>query len=382
MDKVVIAVDSFKGTMSSIKVAAIIEEAFKQVMPDLKIIKVPIADGGEGTVDCFLAALGGEKVRVEVSDPLLRKIESFYGLLPDEKTAIIEVAAASGLPLIEGEENPLITSSFGSGELIFDALERGCRKFIIGLGGSATNDGGVGLAAALGVRFLNADFKEISLNGAGLKDLKRIDLRGRDPRLEECEIVVACDVSNPLYGEQGATHVFAPQKGADEEVVRVLDENLRNYAEVITKDLNISVHNVPGAGAAGGLGAGLLAFFDAKLKPGIDIVLEQVNFDKLSQDADLVITGEGKIDGQSLYGKVPVGIAQRAKKNNIPVIAIVGDVGEGAEMLYRVGLDAIFSINRIAAPFCEIKYRAEQDLLATSIDVARLLKIGLKYNLD
>lgn len=376
MKKIVIAVDSFKGTMSSIEVCSIIEAGFKKILPDVSTEKVPIADGGEGTVDTFLTALGGERIRVRVKDPLFREIDSFYGILPDGKTAVIEMAAASGLPLVEEERNPRLTSTHGTGELILDAMNHGCNKLIIGIGGSATTDGGIGMAAALGVKFLDQEGNPISLNGEGLEKLSRIDISEKDQRIDHCQVLVACDVDNPLYGEKGAAYVFAPQKGADQEMVEYLDQNLKNYAAVLQKDLGLRVQEIPGSGAAGGLGAGLVSFTPAQLKPGIDIVLDSVNFNDIIADADLIITGEGKIDGQSLRGKVPVGIADRAKTNGVPVIAIVGDVGDQIEEVYKRGIKAIFSINRVAVPFTEARLRSKRDLLETSESIARLLKIA------
>ena len=376
MKKVVIAVDSFKGTMSSIEVCSRIETGFKAILPEIETVKVPIADGGEGTVDTFLTALGGEKIKVTVKDPLFREVESFYGILPDQKTAVIEMAAASGLPLVEEEKNPRLTSTYGTGELMLDALQRGCNKLIIGIGGSATNDGGIGMAAALGVKFLDQEGNPIALNGEGLGQLRRIDVSEKDPRIDRCQVLVACDVDNPLYGEHGAAYVFAPQKGADQAMVEDLDQNLQNYAAVLQKDLGLSVQEIAGAGAAGGLGAGLVAFTPAQLKPGIEIILDAVSFSAIIADADLIITGEGKIDGQSLRGKVPIGIADRAKNSGVPVIAIVGDVGDGLEAIYQRGISAIFSTNRVAVPFSEARLRANRDLLETSESIARLFKIA------
>ncbi len=374
--KIVIAADSFKGTMSSLEVCRLIAASFNRILPEVETIQIPIADGGEGTVDSFLAALGGFKATAQVQDPLGRTIEAVYGVLPDGKTAVIEVAAASGLPLVAGEENPLLTSTYGTGQLILDALERGCKRIIVGLGGSATNDGGVGMAAAWGIRFLDRSDKPIPLNGQGLGRLHRIEMGGKDKRLDSCEILVASDVDNPLYGKRGAAHVFARQKGADPETVLRLDENLRHYSEVLIRELGANVSHYPGAGAAGGLGAAFLAFSRAELKSGIDIILDVARFDELIAAADLIITGEGKLDGQTLHGKVPFGVAQRAKKQEIPVIAVVGDVGEGAEKMYEQGIDAIFSTNRVAVPFSEAKKRSKQDLTAASADLARLLRLA------
>ena len=374
MKKVVIAVDSFKGTMSSIEVCSCIETGFKAILPEIETVKVPIADGGEGTVDTFLTALGGEKIKVTVKDPLFREVESFYGILYDRKTAVIEMAAASGLPLVEEEKNPCLTSTYGTGELIIDALNRGCNKLIIGIGGSATNDGGIGMAAALGVKFLDQDGNSIALNGEGLSQLRRIDQSEKDPRLDQCQVLVACDVDNPLYGEHGAAYVFAPQKGADPPWSRI--DQTSKTTRAILKDLGLSVQEIAGAGAAGGLGAGLVAFTSAQLKPGIEMILDAVKFSALIADADLVITGEGKIDGQSLRGKVPIGIADRARDSGVPVIAIVGDVGDGIEAIYQRGISAVFSTNRVAVSFSEARLRANRDLLETSEAIARLFKIA------
>lgn len=365
MKKVVIAPDSFKGTMSSIQVCDSIEAGIRKVRQDLTLVKVPIADGGEGTVDSFLTATGGKRINVKVKDPLFREINSFYGILPDQETAIIEMAASSGLPLVENEKNPCLTSTYGTGQLILNALDRGCRRLVIGIGGSATNDGGIGMAAALGIRFLNDQNESIPLTGQGLEGLVKIDLSHKDPRLDQLEISVACDVDNPLYGPNGAAYIFAPQKGADEAMVKYLDRNLAHYAEIIRKDLGVMVHEIPGSGAAGGLGAGLIAFLGAQLRPGIDIVLDCVGFDQIISDATLVITGEGKIDGQSLRGKVPIGIGNRAKEHQIPVIAVVGDIGDDINPVYECGIKAIFSINRVAVPFELARSRSRNDLEKT-----------------
>ena len=370
MKKVVIAMDSFKGTMSSSEVCNIIEAGFKSICPHLIIKKVPIADGGEGTVDTFLDVLGGEKIQLKVTGPSFKRVKAYYGILSDKETAIIEMAAASGLPLVKKTSNPLHTTTYGVGELMLDALDRGCKRLIIGLGGSATTDGGVGMAAALGVKFLDSRGNLIPLNGSGLKHLSFIDLKGKDPRIDQCEIIAACDVTNPLYGKDGAAHVYAPQKGADLGTVLLLDSNLKYYGEILEESLGIIVQALPGAGAAGGLGAGLAAFTSATLKPGIEIILNSVDFDNLISDADLVITGEGKLDSQSLHGKVPIGVLRRAKKQNIPVVAIVGTVGEGIEKIHKCGFEAIFATNRLALTLEELKYRAQDDLFATAKDVA------------
>lgn len=374
MRKIIISPDSFKGTMSSIEVCNIIEQGIENIFTDTEVIKIPIADGGEGTVDAFLTAIGGEKIKTKVKGPLFEEVEAFYGILPDKETAVIEMAAASGITLVEDKKNPLLTTTYGTGQLILDALNKGCSKIIIGIGGSATNDGGIGMAAALGVKFLDKENEEIDLNGRGLEKLERIDISGIDKRVKGCSIVAACDVDNPLYGLTGAAYVFAPQKGADERMVKILDENLKNLAGIVRRDLDMDVQNIPGSGAAGGLGAGLVAFAGAKLQPGIKIVLDVVKYDEIISNADLIITGEGKIDGQSLRGKVPVGIAEKALKYHIPVIAIVGAVGDEAEKVYERGITSIFSTNLQPVPFEQAKICCRENLLKTTESVMRLVK--------
>ncbi len=370
MKKVVVAMDSFKGTMSSPQVCNIIEAGFKSVYPDLMVKKVPIADGGEGTVETFLGALGGQKIQLNVTGPSFNPVKANYGILSDEETAVIEMAAASGLSLVKGSSSPLYTTTYGTGELMLDALDRGCKRLIIGLGGSATTDGGVGMAAALGIRFLDRNGDSIPLHGGGLRHLFSIDLEGKDPRIDQCEILAACDVTNPLYGKNGTAHVYAPQKGADLKTVLQLDSNLIHYGQILEKMLGIKVQTLLGAGAAGGLGAGLAAFTSATLKPGIEIILNSVDFNSLISDADLVITGEGKLDAQSLYGKVPIGVLRRAKIQSVPVVAIVGTVGEGIEKIQECGFKAIFATNQLELTLDELRERAQDDLFATARDVA------------
>jgi glycerate kinase len=375
LKKIVIVPDSFKGTMTSIEVSNIIENGIKHIRPEIETIKIPIADGGEGTVDAFLCALGGKKVMMRVKGPCFEEVDAFYGILPDGQTAVIEMAAASGLPLVGDKKDPCNTTTYGTGQLIRDALDKGCKKIIIGVGGSATNDGGIGMAAALGIKFLNKDNEQILLTGGGLSEFDHMDLAGKDSRLEECLIEVACDVDNPLYGKEGAAYVFAPQKGADEKMVELLDQNLKHYAGILSRDLGIQVQNIPGAGAAGGLGAGLLAFLNAKLLPGIQIILDTVGFDEMIKDADLIITGEGKIDGQSLRGKVPIGIAQRARKQKVPVMAIVGAIGNGIEEIYSNGIHAVFSINKEPLPFEIAKDYSKENLLYTTESLMRFATV-------
>lgn len=341
----VVAPDSFKGSASSKEVARAIASGLKVALPEAEIDLVPMADGGEGTVNALVEATGGKIVTIEVTGPLGEPIEGFFGILGDGETAVIEMAAAAGLHLVPlKKRNPLATTTYGVGELIKAALDMGCRRFIVGIGGSATNDGGAGMAQALGAKLLDENGNEIGFGGGELSKLARIDISTLDKRLQESEFLVACDVTNPLTGPEGASAVYGPQKGATPEMVKVLDENLRKYAEIIRKDLGVDVENVPGAGAAGGLGAGLIAFCQAKLRRGVDLVIEAVRLDERVRKTDLVITGEGKLDFQTGFGKVPYGVAQLAKRHNKPVIAIVGQMGEGAERCREWGIDACFSI--------------------------------------
>ena len=343
--KIIIAPDSYKGSLSAKAVAECIERGIKKIYKKAHIVKIPMADGGEGTVQSLVDGTNGKIIKLKVKGPLLREVDAFYGILGDGKTAIIEMAAASGLPLISNEErNPLKTTTYGTGQLIKSALDMGCRKIIIGIGGSSTNDGGTGMLSALGVKFLDQRGNDIGLGGESLANLYTVDVRDMDPRIKESIIIAACDVDNPLCGLNGAAHIFGPQKGADEKMIEILDENLSNFSEVIKRDLGIEIKDIPGSGAAGGLGGGLLAFFNAKLKRGIDIVIETTNLQENIKDADLVITGEGMIDYQTAFGKTPFGVAKVAQKYNVPVIAIAGGIGKDAESLYDKGFNSIFSI--------------------------------------
>jgi glycerate 2-kinase len=343
--KIVIAPDSFKESMSAMEAACAIEKGFQKVMPDAEYVKVPMADGGEGTVRSMVDATGGEIRKETVTGPLGTEVEAFYGITGDRKMAVIEMAAASGIHLVPKEKrNPLVTTTKGTGELIRAALDQGVKRIVIGIGGSATNDGGAGMAQALGAKLLDKDGNPLGVGGGELSKLDSIDLSQLDPRLKEVHIEVACDVDHPLTGERGASAVFGPQKGATPEMVAILDANLARYAQVVKETLGIDVDPIPGAGAAGGLGAGLVAFLGASLKRGVDVVAEAVQLDKHMAQASLVITGEGKIDGQTIHGKTPVGVAKRAKKYGIPVIGIAGMLGENCDAVYRHGIDALFSI--------------------------------------
>jgi glycerate kinase len=373
---ILIAPDSFKGSLTSLQAANAIERGILKAAAScgvkVDVDKVPMADGGEGTVEAIICAAGGRMVRTKALDPLGRETDSFFGLLPDG-TAVIEMAAASGLNLLKPEErNPMKTTTYGTGQLIKAALDYGSRKLIIGIGGSATNDGGTGMAQALGVRFLDAEGKEIGFGGGELSRIAKIDVSGLDPRVKEAEIVVACDVKNVLCGPQGASAVYGPQKGATPEMVKILDENLRHLAWIIKRDLGKDVLEVPGSGAAGGLGAALIAFLDARMKPGIEIIMEITKFEKKLKEADMVITGEGSTDSQTLYGKVPLGIGRMACKWRKPLVCISGSLKRGYEALYAEGITAFFSITSGPMTLEEAMKRGEELLEKTSENVFRL----------
>lgn len=372
--KFILIPDSFKGTMSSCEVCRIMKEAILSNYPDADIHSIPVADGGEGTVDSFLEALPGEKIFKTVTGPFFcDRVEGYYAYLPDG-TAIIEMAAAAALPMVEDRKDPMNTTTFGVGELILDAASRGARKIIIGLGGSCTNDGAAGLAAACGVKFMDADGKAFIPTGGTLENVEHIELSTMNETLRNIEFVTMCDIDNPFYGEEGAAYVYAPQKGADPEMVVKLDLGLRKLAAVIRKDLGVDVQNIPGSGAAGGMGGGTVAYFGSRLEMGIDTVLDTVSFDELVRDADYVYTGEGKIDGQSLRGKVVVGVSRRASRMNVKTLAFVGDIGDDIESAYAEGVTGIFSINRVAVPYKEAKKRAKSDLYLTVDNLLRFQK--------
>ncbi len=342
--KVVLAPDSFKGSLSALEVAEAMKEGILKVDPKVEIKTVPMADGGEGTTDNIVEAFNGRKEYVEISGPSGRPVTAKYGIFEGNK-CVIEVAESSGLTLLKPEElDPLKTTTFGLGQLIKDALDKGCRTFVIGLGGSATNDGGAGMAAALGYGLLDEAGREIPCCGGALDRLSRITTENVDERIFESDFLIACDVKNPLCGENGASHVFGPQKGADAETVRRLDSNLRNFARVIHNDLGKDIAEIPGAGAAGGLGAGAVAFLGGRLAEGVNIIAELSELDRKVKGADLVFTGEGKCDSQTLNGKTPFGVAATARKNNVPVYIIAGSVGAGVEPLYESGVKRIYGI--------------------------------------
>ena len=374
--KIVIAPDSFKGSLTALEVADAIKAGIQRVMPEAEIDEVPMADGGEGTVQALVDATGGQIITQEVCDPLGNRIQADFGVLGDGKTAVIEMAAASGLPLVpEDKRNPMLTTTYGTGELIRAALDRGCRKLIVGIGGSATVDGGAGMGQALGARLLDKDGNEIPHGGGGLEHLDRIDVSQLDSRIAETTTVVACDVDNPLVGPRGGPEVYGPQKGATPEMVRKLDKYLDRYADIIKRDLGADVKEVPGAGAAGGLGAGLMAFLNAELKSGIDIVIDASGLEQHLKGADLVITGEGQIDSQTIYGKTPIGVAKAAKKLGIPVIGIGGGISDDASVVYENGIDALMSIISYPMPLAVAMERAHDLLADTAERAIRLTQI-------
>ena len=346
MLRIIVAPDSFKESLSARQVAMYISEGIRQILPSAEIVQVPMSDGGEGLIDCLLAGREGHVVIEEVTGPLGNRVQAKMGIIGDNETAIIEMAEASGLALVPVEKrNPLIATSFGTGELMRRALDEGCRRLIVGIGGSATNDGGAGMAQALGIKLLNSRHREIGYGAQGLLELETIDMSNVHPRLKGTEILAACDVSNPLYGATGAAYVYGPQKGAMPEMLPVLDQALVRLAKVVERDLKLDVHDLPGSGAAGGLGAGLVALTGGHLRPGLELVFNALNFESiLAEGADLLITGEGQINAQTCYGKVPFGVARLAKKYGIPVLALAGSIGPGSEDLYGAGIDAMMSI--------------------------------------
>ncbi|ABQ98002.1 MULTISPECIES: glycerate kinase [Haemophilus] len=372
--KFVIAPDSFKESLTALEVATAIETGFKRVFPDADYVKLPMADGGEGTVQSLVDATQGKLIECEVTAPLGDKVKSFFGLSGDGKTAIIEMAAASGLHLVPPEKrNPLLTTSYGTGELIKLALDLGVESFILGIGGSATNDGGVGMLQALGMQCLDSQDKPIGFGGAELANIVKIDVQQLDPRLQQVHIEVACDVNNPLCGECGASAIFGPQKGATPEMVKQLDAALSHFAEIAERDCGKQIRDQAGAGAAGGMGGGLLLLPSVQLKAGIQIVLDRLHLIDYVKDADVVITGEGRIDAQSIMGKTPIGVARTAKQFNKPVIAIAGCLREDYDVVFDHGIDAVFPIIHQLSDLSDILKQGEQNLISTAQNVARVL---------
>ncbi|MEQ6277937.1 glycerate 2-kinase [Kluyvera cryocrescens] len=377
--KIVIAPDSYKESLSATEVAQAIEKGFREIFPEAQFVSVPVADGGEGTVEAMIAATQGRAVTSIVTGPLGEAVEAQWGISGDGHTAFIEMAAASGLALVPPElRNPLITTSYGTGELILQALESGVKNIIIGIGGSATNDGGAGMVQALGAKLCDANGADIGFGGGSLMSLNKIDISRLDARLQACSIRVACDVTNPLTGESGASFIFGPQKGATEAMIRELDHNLDHFAEVIKKSLRVDVKEVPGSGAAGGMGAALMAFLGADLRSGIEIVTQALNLEEHIHDCTLVVTGEGRLDSQSIHGKVPVGVASVAKKYHKPVIGIAGSLTRDVGIVHQYGIDSVFSVlNRIGS--LEEAFRdAADNIYLTSRNVAATILLGMQ----
>lgn len=368
MKKIVVISDSFKGTISSSRVAQLAKACILKHFPQCEVVGLPVADGGEGTVDCFLEAVGGEAVACRVQGPWGEPVTANYAKIGE--IAVVEMAAAAGLPMAAPNLNPEKTTTYGVGQLISHAVKNGAKKIILGLGGSATNDGGCGCAAALGVRFFDAGGTEFCPTGGTLKNIAKIDASVAENLLQNVEVEVMCDIDNPLCGSRGAAYVFAPQKGADKAMVERLDAGLSHLAKLTDS----KAAELPGAGAAGGFGFGAVAFMGAKLRAGIEVVLDLVEFEKKLEGCDLVITGEGRIDGQSLGGKVPVGVSRRAKKLGVPVVAVVGVVGDDADAVYDEGITAVFNTNRAGLPFADILHRGEEDYSRTMESLMRYTK--------
>lgn len=374
--KFILAPDSFKESMTAKEACISMEKGLRKVFKDATCIHVPMADGGEGTVDALIESTNGNLHEVEVTAPLGNKVKAKFGILGDGKTAVIEIAEASGIHLVKLEDrNPLLTTTFGTGELIKHALDMNVERIIIGLGGSATNDGGVGMLQALGASFKGSDGKEIALGGGALKDLCTIDLSGFDKRIYDVKIEVACDVKNPLTGEKGASFVFGAQKGGNKETLEVLDSNLKHYAEVVKRDMGKEIDKVEGAGAAGGLGAALIGFCNGKLESGIDLVIKYSNLEEKVRNADFVFTGEGSIDFQTKFGKTPIGVAKIAKKYNIPVIAFGGRIGEGIDELYSLGIDSVIGITPGVISLDEALSKGKENLEISTENVVRIINL-------
>ncbi|MBN2273035.1 MAG: glycerate kinase [Bacteroidales bacterium] len=376
--RILICPDSFKECLTARQVAEHIASGIQRILPSADIKIIPLADGGEGTVAALMHTTEGRIVNVEVHDPLMRTIHSFFGLTGDGETALIEMASASGLELLKPyERNPLITSSFGTGELIKYALDEGCKRIIVGMGGSATNDGGMGAVMALGVKFYDKKGGELPQGGGSLDQLAGIDMKGMDERIHKCRIDVACDVDNPLTGENGASLVYGLQKGGDTAMAEQLDRNLQLFARKIKDSLGRDIEHVPGSGAAGGLGGGMMAFFNAKIRPGFNLISEYIDLEKYIGSADLIITGEGRIDFQTQFGKTPVGVAFLAKKHNKPVIAVAGTLGRGYEVLYEKGIQCFVPI--VDKPVSlEVSIRDAGYLLEQTAErISRMLQLGI-----
>ena len=375
--KVVIAPQSFKGSISALDAARAMEEGVLRVVPDAETVLVPVADGGDGTLDTLVDATRGEVRSATVTGPVGKPVTAEWGALGDGRTAVIEMARTSGLALLSlAERDPLHATTYGLGEVVREALDAGFRRFIVGIGGSATNDGGAGMAQALGVRLLDEAGRDLPPGGAALADLRSIDMSGLDERATGARFSVACDVSNPLTGPEGASAVYGPQKGATPGMVEQLDAALENFAGVVERDIGMSIDAVPGSGAAGGLGGGMMAFLGGSLQAGVDIVLDHVGLDDRLEGADLVLTGEGRIDFQTVYNKAPIGVARRAKRKGIPVIAVCGSLGKGYEDVHAEGIDVVVSIVSAPMTLDEASARASELIADTVAEVMRSMRVG------
>lgn len=375
--KIVISIDSLKGSLTSIEAANAIKKGILSVDNKSDVVIMPLADGGEGTVEALVQGMNGEEKVISVTGPINEKVNATYGILKETNTAIIEMAQASGLPLVPTKlRNPLNTTTYGVGEIIKESIEKGCRNFIVGIGGSATNDCGVGMLQALGFEFYDENDNLVGLGGKVLNQIKRINTDNKLKELDECNFKIACDVNNPLYGENGAAYIYGPQKGATEEIVKELDKGLKNFAEVVKKDLSKDIAHIEGAGAAGGLGFGFLGFLNSKLESGIKIILDEIKLEEVVKDADIVITGEGRLDNQTAMGKAPIGVAKLAKKHGAKVIAIAGCTTPDAVKCNEEGIDAYFSIVNKAMAIDEAmkKENATQNMIETTIQIFNLIK--------
>ena len=374
--KFLFASDSFKGTLSSKRTAELLAQAASEIFPGCEYSSIEVADGGEGTTDAVLSAVNGEKIAVSVHGPLWEEISAYYGKL-DDRRAVMEMAAASGLPLVPSEQrDPRKTTSYGTGEMIADALGKGFRDISIAIGGSATNDGGIGCMRALGVRFLDENGQELSGCGADLAEIRSIDVSGLDPRVKECKFTVMCDVTNPLCGEKGATHTFGKQKGGTPEILEELEKGMCNYRDILKNQFGVNMDEVPGAGAAGGLGAALMVFLNGTLKSGIETVLDLVEFDRKLEGVSLVVTGEGSTDWQSVFGKVMQGVGVHCRKAGIPAVAVVGSMGKGAEDIFDYGIESILTTVNAVMPLDEALSRAEELYLQAARRMFRMLRAG------
>lgn len=375
--KIVIAPDSFKESLTALEACEAIEEGMRTVFPDAEYVKVPMADGGEGTVQSVIDSTGGILKTLTVTGPLNQPVEASYGLSGDRTLAVIEMAASSGLDKVSFDKrNPMITTTYGFGELIRDAFDEGVEEILLGLGGSATNDGGAGMIMSLGGRLLDEKGQSIPLGGKGLKDLTDIDLSRMHPRLKDVTIRVACDVDNPLTGKKGASFIYGPQKGGTSDQLEKLDSYLGHFAEVIRQKLGVNLEDVPGAGAAGGLGAGIMAFLNGKLENGGELLVDSLKLDEKVANADLVITGEGGINYQTIYGKTPVAVSRVAKKYGVPVIALAGSISVGYESVYDEGIQAVFSILNQPVSLEEALNQGYINLKQTAENVARVIQLG------